>query len=537
MLYATGMDDADMEKAQVGIVSTGWEGNPCNMHLNGLADEVKASVNEKEDLIGLIYHTIGVSDGISMGTDGMRFSLPSRDVIADSVETVAGAQWYDGIVTVVGCDKNMPGAMIGISRLNRPAILLYGGTISPGCYEEEKLDIVSAFEVLGKYRTGEIDEIKYKGVVRHACPGSGACGGMYTANTMATAIEAMGMALPYNSSIPANSADKKADCKRIGDYMLNLLEKDIKPSDVLTRKAFENAMVTITALGGSTNAVLHLLAMSHAAGLDITIDDFQKVSDRVPFIADLKPSGKYVMEDLFYVGGVPAVMKVLLEKGLLHGDCLTVTGKTLAENLAEAEPLKADQQIIKPFDQPIKETGHLRILYGNLATDGSVAKITGKEGLHFMGPAKVYNSELEANQALGRRDIKEGDVIVIRYSGPQGGPGMPEMLKPTSEVMGQGLGKKVALITDGRFSGGTHGFVVGHISPEAQVGGLIGLLEDGDIIRIDAEKNILEAELDEATIAERRDKWVAPPSRATHGVLKKYAKLVSSASLGCVTDL
>lgn len=536
MLYATGMDDADMEKAQVGIVSTGWEGNPCNMHLNGLAGEVKQGVNEQDDLIGLIYHTIGVSDGISMGTDGMRFSLPSRDVIADSIETVAGAQWYDGLVTVVGCDKNMPGAMIAISRLDRPAILVFGGTISPGCYEDQKLDIVSAFEVLGKYRTGEVSEEQYQGVIRHACPGSGACGGMYTANTMATAIEAMGMALPYNSSIPANHPDKKADTKRVGDFMLNLLQKDIKPSDILTRKAFENAMVTLIALGGSTNAVLHLLAMSHAAGLDITIDDFQDVSNRVPFIADLKPSGKYVMEDLYYVGGVPAVMKELLKQGLLHGDCLTVTGKTLAENLAEAEPLRAGQEIIKPFDQPIKETGHLRILYGNLAEEGSVAKITGKEGLHFMGPARVFNSELEANTAIGKREIKEGDVVVIRYSGPKGGPGMPEMLKPTSEIMGQGLGKKVALITDGRFSGGTHGFVVGHISPEAQVGGLIGLLEDGDIIRIDAEQNIIEAELDEATIAERRKHWAAPASKATHGVLKKYAKLVSSASLGCITD-
>ena len=537
MLYATGMDDADMEKAQIGVVSTGWEGNPCNMHLNGLAEDVKQSINEQPDLIGLMYHTIGVSDGISMGTDGMRYSLPSRDVIADSIETVAGAQWYDGLVTVVGCDKNMPGAMIGISRLNRPAILMYGGTISPGCYEDEKLDIVSAFEVLGKYRTNEVDEKKYKGVIRHACPGSGACGGMYTANTMASAIEAMGMSLPYNSSIPANHPDKNADCIRTGEFMRNLLEKDIKPSDILTRESFENAMVTIVALGGSTNAVLHLLAMAHAANVDITIDDFQKVSDRVPFIADLKPSGKYVMEDLYLVGGVPAVMKELLKHGLLHGDCMTVTGKTLAENLAEAEPLKDGQPIIKPFDQPIKATGHLRILYGNLATEGSVAKITGKEGLHFMGPARVFNSELEANTAIGKREIVEGDVVVIRYSGPKGGPGMPEMLKPTSEIMGQGLGKKVALITDGRFSGGTHGFVVGHISPEAMVGGLIGLLEDGDIIRIDAEQNILEAELDEATIAERRAKWTAPESRAKFGVLKKYAKSVSSASLGCVTDL
>ena len=537
MLYATGMSDADMDKAQVGIVSTGWEGNPCNMHLNGLAEDVKRSVNGQDDLIGLIYHTIGVSDGISMGTDGMRFSLPSRDVIADSVETVAGAQWYDGLVTVVGCDKNMPGAMIGISRLDRPAILLYGGTISPGCYEDDKLDIVSAFEVLGKYRTGQVDEARYRGVIRHACPGSGACGGMYTANTMATAIEALGMSLPYNSSIPANHPDKAADCNRIGEYMLNLLQKDIKPSDILTRRSFENAMVTITALGGSTNAVLHLLAMSHAAGLDITIDDFQRISDKTPFIADLKPSGQYVMEDLYLVGGVPAVMKELLRQGLLHGDCLTVTGKTLAENLAEVPDLKQGQDIIKPFDRPIKPTGHLRILYGNLAAEGCVAKITGKEGLHFMGPARVFDSEKEANAAIGQRLIREGDVVVIRYSGPRGGPGMPEMLKPTSEIMGQGLGKKVALITDGRFSGGTHGFVVGHISPEAMVGGLIGLLEDGDIIRIDAEQNILEAELDEATIAARRARWTPPPPRATHGVLKKYAKLVSSASLGCVTDL
>jgi dihydroxy-acid dehydratase len=537
MLYATGMTDADMEKAQIGIVSTGWEGNPCNMHLNGLAVDVKTSINEQAELIGLIYHTIGVSDGISMGTDGMRYSLPSRDVIADSVETVAGAQWYDGLITVVGCDKNMPGAMIGISRLNRPAILLYGGTISPGCYEDDKLDIVSAFEVLGKYRTGEVDKARYEGVIRHACPGAGACGGMYTANTMATAIEAMGMSLPYNSSIPANHPDKAADCKRTGDFMLNLLKKDIKPSDIMTRKAFENAMVTIIALGGSTNAVLHLLAMSHSAGLDITIDDFQKISDRVPFIADLKPSGRYVMEDLYLVGGVPAVMKELLKQGLLHGDCMTVTGKTLAENLADLPGLKAGQEIIKPFDQPIKQTGHLCIMYGNLATEGSVAKITGKEGLHFMGPAKVFNSEVEANAAIGKRQIMAGDVVVIRYSGPKGGPGMPEMLKPTSEIMGQGLGKKVALITDGRFSGGTHGFVVGHISPEAQVGGLIALLEDGDIIRIDAEKNIIEAELDGATIAERRAKWTPPASRVTHGVLKKYAQLVSSASLGCVTDL
>ena len=537
MLYATGLTDADMDKAQVGVVSTGWEGNPCNMHLNGLAAEVKASINEHDETVGLIYHTIGVSDGISMGTAGMRFSLPSRDVIADSIETVAGAQWYDGLVTVVGCDKNMPGAMIALSRLDRPAILVYGGTISPGCYEDEKLDVVSAFEVLGKYRTGQVDKTKYEGVIAHACPGSGACGGMYTANTMATAIEAMGMSLPYNSSIPANHPDKDADTRRVGDFMLNLLQKDIKPSDILTRKSFENAMVTITALGGSTNAVLHLLAMSHAAGLDITIDDFQRISDKTPFIADLKPSGKYVMEDLYNVGGVPAVMKVLLDAGLLHGDCMTVTGKTLAENLNAAEQLRPGQEIIKPLDVPIKATGHLRILYGNLATEGCVAKITGKEGLHFMGPARVYNSEVEANAAIGKREIREGDVIVIRYCGPKGGPGMPEMLKPTSEIMGQGLGKKVALITDGRFSGGTHGFVVGHISPEAMVGGNLALIEEGDIIRIDAERNVIEVEVDDATLAARRANWEAPAPRATSGVLKKYARSVSSASLGCVTDL
>ena len=537
MLYATGLTDADMDKAQVGVVSTGWEGNPCNMHLNGLAAEVKASINEHAETVGLIYHTIGVSDGISMGTAGMRFSLPSRDVIADSIETVAGAQWYDGLVTVVGCDKNMPGAMIALSRLDRPAILVYGGTISPGCYEDEKLDVVSAFEVLGKYRTGQVDKTKYEGVIAHACPGSGACGGMYTANTMATAIEAMGMSLPYNSSIPANHPDKDADTRRVGDFMLNLLQKDIKPSDILTRKSFENAMVTITALGGSTKAVLHLLAMSHAAGLDITIDDFQRISDKTPFIADLKPSGKYVMEDLYNVGGVPAVMKVLLDAGLLHGDCMTVTGKTLAENLNAAEQLRPGQEIIKPLDVPIKATGHLRILYGNLATEGCVAKITGKEGLHFMGPARVYNSEVEANAAIGKREIREGDVIVIRYCGPKGGPGMPEMLKPTSEIMGQGLGKKVALITDGRFSGGTHGFVVGHISPEAMVGGNLALIEEGDIIRIDAERNVIEVEVDDATLAARRANWEAPAPRATSGVLKKYARFVSSASLGCVTDL
>jgi dihydroxy-acid dehydratase len=537
MLYAIGMTDEDMDKAQVGIVSTGWEGNPCNMHLNDLAAEVKAGVNEESELIGLIYHTIGVSDGISMGTDGMRFSLPSRDVIADSIETVAGAQWYDALVTVVGCDKNMPGAMIALCRLNRPAILVYGGTISPGCYEGDKLDIVSAFETLGQYRTGQVTEERYVNVVRHACPGSGACGGMYTANTMATAIEAMGMALPYNSSIPANHVDKRADTARVGEYMLELLRRDIKPLDILTKQAFENAIVTLTVLGGSTNAVLHLLAIARSAGIDLTIDDFQRISDRTPFLADLKPSGKYVMEDLYYVGGVPAVMKELLKKGLLHGDCLTVTGKTLAENLIEVEDLQEGQDIIRPFDEPVKATGHLQILYGNLAPEGSVAKITGKEGTRFMGPARVFDSEPEANQAIREKQIIEGDVVVIRYCGPQGGPGMPEMLKPTSEIMGQGLGKKVALITDGRFSGGTHGFVVGHISPEAQIGGPLALIREGDIINIDADSNVLNLEVGEEELARRRAAWEAPTLKAFHGVLKKYARSVSSASLGCVTDL
>ncbi|WP_116124552.1 dihydroxy-acid dehydratase [Lewinella sp. IMCC34183] len=536
MLYGIGLTDADMDKAQVGIVSTGWEGNPCNMHLNDLAREVKAGVNEESELLGLIYHTIGVSDGMSMGTAGMRYSLPSRDVIADSIETVAGAQWYDGLVTVVGCDKNMPGAMIALARLNRPAILVYGGTISPGCYKEEKLDVVSAFEVLGKYRTGEVDQEQYAGVIRHACPGSGACGGMYTANTMATAIEAMGMALPYNSSIPANHPDKRADTARVGQHMLHLLRHDIKPLDILTRKAFENAIVTLTVLGGSTNAVLHLVAMARSASVDITIDDFQRISDRTPLLADLKPSGKYVMEDLYYAGGVPAVMKELLLRDMLHGDCLTVTGKTLAENLIEVESLTEGQQIIQPFDAPVKPTGHLQILYGNLAAEGSVAKITGKEGTHFMGPARVFDSEAEANTAIRNREIKEGDVVVIRYCGPKGGPGMPEMLKPTSEIMGQGLGKKVALITDGRFSGGTHGFVVGHISPEAQVGGLLALVEDGDIINIDADNNVLNLEVDEEILRQRRATWQAPPEKATSGVLRKYIALVSSASEGCVTD-
>lgn len=535
MLYGIGLSEEDMKKGQVGIVSTGWEGNTCNMHLNDLAKQVKQGVNAS-DLVGLIYHTIGVSDGISMGTDGMRYSLPSRDIIADSIETVTSAQWYDAVVAVVGCDKNMPGAMMAIGRLNRPAILVYGGTISSGCHADRILDIVSAFEALGEKIAGKIKPEDFKGVVQNACPGPGACGGMYTANTMASAIEAMGMSLPYNSSYPAQSAEKKADCIRVGAAIRRLMERDIKPRDIMTKKAFENALTVVMALGGSTNAVLHLIAIAKSVGVDLDIDDFQRMSDQTPYIADLKPSGKYLMEDLFKVGGVPAVMKRLLAEGYLYGDCMTVTGKTIAENLAEAAPLAKDQQIIRPFDQPIKPSGHLQILYGNLAEQGAVAKITGKEGEVFSGKARVFDSEAETNKAITNKKIEAGDVIVIRYSGPQGGPGMPEMLKPTSAIMGEGLGGQVALITDGRFSGGTHGFVVGHITPEAQTGGLIALLRNGDQITIDAVNNKIEAHLSDEEIAERRKNWTPPPLKASSGLLRKYAKTVSSASEGCVTD-
>lgn len=535
MLFGIGLTEEDMKKAQVGIVSTGWEGNTCNMHLNDLAKLVKQGVQEA-DLIGLIFHTIGVSDGMSMGTEGMRYSLPSRDLIADSIETVVGAQWYDAVVAVTGCDKNMPGAMIALGRLNRPSILVYGGTISPGCHANKKLDIVSAFEALGQKIAGKIDEADFKGVVRNACPGPGACGGMYTANTMASAIEAMGMSLPFNSSYPANNAEKNADCQRVGKAILNLLEKDIKPRDIMTREAFENAITVVTVLGGSTNAVLHLIAIAKSVGVNISLQDFQRISDKTPFLADLKPSGKYVMEDLHHVGGVPAVMKMLLEAGYLHGDCLTVTGKTIAENLAEVPDLKAGQDIIHSFDNPIKSSGHLQILYGNLAEQGAVAKITGKEGLAFTGKARVFDGEAAVNEAITNKQLQPGDVVVIRYCGPKGAPGMPEMLKPTSAIMGEGLGDKVALITDGRFSGGTHGFVVGHITPEAQVGGLIALLQDGDEITIDAASNKLHVELSDAEIAKRRAAWQAPAIQATQGWLRKYAKIVSSASEGCVTD-
>lgn len=535
MLYGIGLTDADLDKAQIGIVSTGWEGNTCNMHLNGLAEQVKKGVIGT-DLIGLIFHTIGVSDGMSMGTPGMRYSLPSRDIIADSIETVVSAQWYDGIIAVTGCDKNMPGAMIALARLNRPGILAYGGTISPGCHAGNKLDIVSAFEALGQKHAGQISPEDFRNVIKNACPGPGACGGMYTANTMASAIEAMGMSLPFNSSIPANIPEKQAECVRIGKAIRHLLEEDIKPRDIMTMEAFENALVVITALGGSTNAVLHMLAIAYAADVKLTIDDFQRISDRTPYLADLKPSGQYVMEDLYNVGGVPAVMKMLLAEGFLHGDCLTVTGKTIAENLADVPNLKEGQEIIHPVSAPLKDTGHLRILYGNLAEQGSVAKITGKEGTFFEGKARVFNSEDEANTAIANKVIQAGDVIVIRYCGPRGAPGMPEMLKPTSAIMGEGLGKKVALITDGRFSGGTHGFVVGHITPEAQAGGLLALLKDGDLITIDAVNNKLTAQINADEVARRRANWIAPTLRAENGLLRKYAHTVSSASEGCVTD-
>lgn len=535
MLYALGLKEEDLKKPFIGIGSTGYEGNPCNMHLNDLAQEVKQGV-QQNNLVGLVFNTIGVSDGISMGTYGMRYSLPSRDIIADSMETVVQAMNYDGLVTVVGCDKNMPGALMAMIRLNRPSILVYGGTIASGCFKDKKLDIVSAFEAWGEKVAGTMNDKDFKSVIQNACPGAGACGGMYTANTMASAIEALGMALPYNSSNPAIGKEKHQDCINSGKAIGHLIEEDIKPSDIITRKSFENAIRLITVMGGSTNAVLHFLAIAKAAEIDFTLDDFQKISDTTPFLADLKPSGKYLMEDIHRVGGTPAVMKFMLENGMLHGDCLTVTGKTIAENLADLPDLKPGQKVVKSLQDPIKETGHLRILYGNLAKDGAVAKITGKEGLHFTGPAKVFDDEFKANDGIGKGLVKKGDVVVIRYEGPKGGPGMPEMLKPTAAIMGAGLGKEVALITDGRFSGGTHGFVVGHISPEAQDGGTIALLEDGDIITIDAEKNSISVNLTDKEIIERRSRWVQPALKVKRGSLYKYAKTVSSASQGCVTD-
>ena len=535
MLYAIGFKDEDFNKPLVGIASTGYEGNPCNMHLNDLAKLVKEGVNSKET-IGLIFNTIGVSDGISMGTPGMRFSLPSRDIIADSMETVVQGMSYDALVTVVGCDKNMPGALMAMLRLNRPSILVYGGTIASGCHNNKKLDIVSAFEAWGEKVAGTMEESEFKSIIKKSIPGAGACGGMYTANTMASAIDALGMAMPYNSSNPAISENKNAECLAAGKQMRILIEKDIKPLDIVTRKSLENAIRLVTIMGGSTNAVLHFLAIARAADIEFTLQDFQHISDTTPFIADLKPSGKYLMEDVHRVGGIPAVLKYLLKNELLHGDCLTVTGKTLAENLKNVPDLEEGQDVIMPLDRPIKATGHLRMLYGNLAENGSVAKITGKEGLRFEGVARVFDSEYDANDGIRNGLVKKGDVVVIRYEGPKGGPGMPEMLKPTAAIMGAGLGKEVALITDGRFSGGTHGFVVGHISPEAQDGGTIALVKDGDAIIIDAETNAINVQVKDEELARRKAAWVQPELKFKKGVLYKYARSVSSAAQGCVTD-
>jgi dihydroxy-acid dehydratase len=537
MLYGLGLTTEDMQKAQIGIASTGYEGNTCNMHLNGLSVHVKKGIQEN-GMVGLIFHTIGVSDGMTNGNNGMAYSLPSRDLIADSIESVVGAQWYDGVIAVVGCDKNMPGAMMAIARLNRPAMLVYGGTIRSGEYKGQKLDIVSAFEALGKKFAGNISDEDYEGVIKNAIPGAGACGGMYTANTMASSMEAMGLTLPNSSSYPATHEGKKAECLAIGAAMKNMLEKDICPRDIMSRKAFENAMTVVMAMGGSTNAVLHYLAIARAAQIEFTLQDVQAISDRTPLIADLKPSGKYYMEDMLSIGGVPAVMKYLLQEGLLHGDCMTVTGKTIAENLADVPNLDFDaQKIIMPLSSPIKATGHLQILYGNLATGGAVAKITGKEGEKFDGVAKVCECEEDVIEALSKGEIVEGQVVVIRNEGPKGGPGMPEMLKPTSAVMGAGLGNKVAMITDGRFSGGTHGFVVGHVTPEAQVGGNIALVKDGDLITIDAVNNILHVHVSDEELVERRKSWTPRESPFKQGILRKYVKNVASASEGCVTDL
>lgn len=536
MLYGTGMTEEDMNKAQVGVVSLGWDGNTCNMHLNDLAQVVKAGVNDA-GLVGLIFHTIGVSDGISMGTTGMKYSLISRDIIADSIETVVSAQWYDGVVALAGCDKNMPGTVMALLRLNRPGLMVYGGTIAAGKLGDKKLDIVSAFEAYGEYLNKRITLDEYKQVLKNACPGAGACGGMYTANTMASAIEALGLSLPYSSSIPAANPDKNQECKHVGHYIKELLEKDIKPRDIVTRESFFNAMKIIIALGGSTNAVMHIIAMAHAGGIKITLDDFQDVSNNTPLLADLKPSGRYVMADLHEVGGTPGVLKLLLEHNILNGNCLTVTGKTLGENLESLPALKGGQKIINKLTEPIKETGHLQILYGNLAKDGSVAKITGKEGLQFSGTAKVYNCEEDCLKGLENNEVVAGNVIVIRYEGPKGGPGMREMLKITGLIMGKGLGKDVALITDGRFSGGTHGFVVGHVSPEAYDGGVIALVEDGDKISIDAENRTINLEIDDRELESRKSRWSAPEDNVKQGILLKYRRCVSSASLGCITDL
>jgi dihydroxy-acid dehydratase len=536
MFYGIGLTDADLQKAQVGVVSMGYDGNTCNMHLNALAADIKKSIWEN-DLVGLTFHTIGVSDGMSNGTPGMRYSLVSRDVIADSIETVCGAQYYDALIAVPGCDKNMPGSLIAMGRLNRPSIMIYGGTIAPGHYKGQDLNIVSAFEALGQKMAGELTEADFKGIIQHACPGAGACGGMYTANTMASAIEALGMSLPYSSSNPALSVEKQQECKDAGKAIRLLLERDIKPTDIMTRKAFENAVAVIMVLGGSTNAVLHMIAMAKSVGVSFTQDDFQAISDKIPVLADFKPSGKYLMQDLHQYGGVPAVMKYMLSVGWIHGDCLTVTGKTMAENLATVPDLDfTKQDIIHPKENPIKATGHLQIMYGNLATGGSVAKISGKEGDVFEGPARVFDGEESLIEGINSGKIKKGDVVVIKNVGPVGAPGMPEMLKPTSAIIGAGLGKSVALITDGRFSGGTHGFVVGHITPESYKGGLIGLVEDNDIIELNVPNRKMTLKVDEATIAKRRAAYVQPALKVTNGILWKYAQLVKDASEGCVTD-
>jgi dihydroxy-acid dehydratase len=536
MLYGIGLTDKDLKKAQVGIASMGYDGNTCNMHLNDLSKIIKQSVWDN-DLVGLIFNTIGVSDGMSMGTDGMRYSLVSRDIIADSIEAVCGAQYYDALIAVPGCDKNMPGSIMAMGRLNRPSLMLYGGTIAPGHYKGQDLNIISAFEALGEKIAGNLGEGDFLGIVQHSCPGAGACGGMYTANTMASAIEAMGMSLPYSSSNPAVSVEKRKECEAAGKAIRLLLEKDIKPKDIMTRKAFENAIVTVMILGGSTNAVLHLIAMAKSVDVKLTQDDFQAISDKIPVLADFKPSGKYLMQDLHAHGGLPSVLKYLLKNKLLHGDCLTVTGKSVAENLAAVPDLDfGKQKIIFPLDKPIKKTGHLQILYGNLAEGGSVAKISGKEGERFEGPARVFDGEQKLIAGIRNGAVKAGDVVVIKNEGPKGAPGMPEMLKPTSAIIGAGLGKSVALITDGRFSGGTHGFVVGHITPEAHEGGLIGLVENDDRIEIDATKNTITLKVSEDILAARKAKWKQPPLRATKGILFKYAKYVKNAAEGCVTD-
>ena len=535
MLYATGLTREDMDKAQVGIASMWWQGNPCNMHLNDLADQIATGVRES-DLIPMRFNTIGVSDGISMGTEGMSYSLQSRDLIADSIETVMGGQWYDALVTVPGCDKNMPGCLMAMGRVNRPALMLYGGTIRPGHAGSQVVDIVSAFQSYGQYIAKAITDEERQDIVNNACPGAGACGGMYTANTMASAIEAMGMSLPYSSSAPATTDQKKNECLNVGAAVRKLLELDLRPRDIMTREAFENAMVMVSALGGSTNAVLHLIAMARAVDVPLGIDDFQAVSDRVPFLADLKPSGQYVMEDLHNVGGVPAVMRYLLSEGMLNGDCMTVTGHTVAENLEKLPDLSDGQQVFHSLADPIKETGHIRILKGNFAPGGAVAKITGKEGRQFSGPARVFDGEEAMLKSLEEGGIQKGDVIIIRYEGPKGGPGMPEMLTPTSAIMGAGLGSDVALITDGRFSGGSHGFIIGHVVPEAQEGGPIGLVRDGDMIHLDADANTIDVDLSEEELKSRRDNWTMPPYKTSRGTLYKYIKNVKTASEGCVTD-